>query len=62
MSKCDLSDAFRHILMHCEDWKLLGSAWQIDIKSTLTMHSCSLAFHLTRSLPEVRGYLITHHA
>ena len=62
MSKCDLSDTFRHILMYCEDWELLGSAWQINIKSTLTTPSCPLAFHLTRSLPEVRGYLIIHHA
>lgn len=36
MSKLDLSDAFRHILVCCEDWELLRSAWQIDIKSTLT--------------------------
>ena len=36
MSKLDLSDAFRHILVRREDWELLGSTWQIDINGTLT--------------------------
>ena len=36
MSKLDLSDAFRRILVRCEDWELLGSTWQIDINGTLT--------------------------
>ena len=36
MSKLDLSDAFRHILVCQEDWELLGSTWQIDINGTLT--------------------------
>jgi len=36
MSKLDLSDAFRHILVRHEDWELLGSTWQIDINGTLT--------------------------
>lgn len=36
MSKLDLSDAFRHILVRCEGRELLRSAWQIDIKDTFT--------------------------
>ena len=36
MSKLDLSDAFRHILVRREDWELLGSTWQVDINGTLT--------------------------
>jgi len=36
MSKLDLSDAFRHILVRREDWELLGSTWQIDINGTPT--------------------------
>ena len=32
MSKLDLSDAFQHILVCCEDWELLRSAWQIDVR------------------------------
>ena len=36
MSKLDLSDAFRHILVRREDWELLGSTWQIDVNGTLT--------------------------
>ena len=31
MSKLDLSDAFRHILVHKNDWELLGSTWPIEI-------------------------------
>lgn len=31
MSKLDLSDAFRHILVHPDDWELLGSTWPIEI-------------------------------
>ena len=36
MSKLDLSDAFRHILVRREDWELLGSTWQVDINDTTT--------------------------
>jgi len=36
MSKLDLSDAFRHILVRREDWELLGSTWPIDINGTVT--------------------------
>ena len=36
MSKLDLSDAFRHVLVRRKDWELLGSKWQVDINSTLT--------------------------
>ena len=31
MSKLDLSDAFRHILVHKDDWELLGSTWPIEV-------------------------------
>lgn len=31
MSKLDLSDAFRHILVRPEDWELLGSTWPIEV-------------------------------
>ena len=36
MSKLDLSDAFRHILVRREDWELLGSTWQVDVNDTFT--------------------------
>ena len=36
MSKLDLSDAFRHILVHPADWELLGSSWPIEIDSSIT--------------------------
>ena len=35
MSKLDLSDAFRHILVHPDNWELLGSTWPVDINSAL---------------------------
>ena len=34
MSKLDLSDAFRHILVHPDDWGLLGSTWPVEINGT----------------------------
>ena len=33
-SKPDLSDIFRHILVHPADWDLLGSSWPIEIDSS----------------------------
>ena len=36
MSKLDLSDAFRHILVHPDDWELLGSTWPIEVNGTIT--------------------------
>ena len=36
MGKLDLSDAFRHILVHPADWQLLGSSWPIEIDSSIT--------------------------
>jgi len=35
MSKLDLSDAFRHILVHPADLELLGSSWPIEIDSSI---------------------------
>jgi len=35
MSKLDLSDAFRHILVHEQDWELLGSTWPVEIDGTI---------------------------
>ena len=34
--KIDLSDAFRHILVHKDDWELLGSTWPIDVNGEHT--------------------------
>lgn len=35
MSKLDLSDAFRHVLVHDRDWELLGSTWPVEIDGTV---------------------------
>ena len=35
MSKLDLSDAFRHILVNAQDWELLGSTWPVEIDGTV---------------------------
>ena len=35
MSKLDLSDAFRHILVNVQDWELLGSTWPVEIDGTV---------------------------
>lgn len=35
MSKLDLSDAFRHILVHPDDRELLGSTWPIEVNGTI---------------------------
>ena len=35
MSKLDLSDAFRHILVTTQDWELLGSTWPVEIDGTV---------------------------
>ena len=35
MSKLDLSDAFRHVLVHDGDWELLGSTWPVEIDGTV---------------------------
>ncbi|KAK3731998.1 hypothetical protein QZH41_005500 [Actinostola sp. cb2023] len=45
MSKIDLSDAFRHILVHPDDWELLGT-WPIEINSSVRM-----AYFLDTFLP-----------
>jgi len=37
MSKLDLSDAFRHILVHREDWELLGSTWPVEIDGSIQL-------------------------
>lgn len=36
MSKLDLSDAFRHILVNKNDWELLGSTWPIEVNGTVS--------------------------
>ena len=36
MSNLDLSDAFRHIFVHPDDWELLGSTWPIEVNGTIT--------------------------
>ena len=36
MSKLDLSDAFRHILVHPDDWELLGSTWPVEKNGVMT--------------------------
>ena len=35
MSKLDLPDAFRHVLVHYGDWELLGCKWPVKIDSTV---------------------------
>ena len=35
MSKLDLSDAFRHVLVHDGDWELLGSTRPVEIDGTV---------------------------
>ena len=35
MSKLDLSDAFRHVLVHDGDWVLLASTWPMEIDCTV---------------------------
>ena len=35
MSKLDLSDVFRHILVNAQDWELLGSTWPVEIDGTV---------------------------
>ena len=35
MSKLDLSDAFRHVLVHPDDWELLGSTWPVETNGEL---------------------------
>jgi len=52
MSKLDLSDAFRHILVHPDNWELLGSTWPVDINGTVYSAyfiDASLPFGLKRS-------------
>jgi len=35
MSKLDLSDAFRHVVVHDGDWELLGSRWPMELDGTV---------------------------
>ena len=35
MSKQDLSDAFRHVLVHDGDWELLGCTWPVKVDGTV---------------------------
>lgn len=35
MSKLDLSDAFRHILVRKSDWELLGTTWPIEVNGQI---------------------------
>ena len=46
MSKLDLSDAFRHILVEPRDWELLGSTWPIVLPDGSTQTACFLDMFL----------------